>query len=324
MRTIPQDRPIHVAFLGCGDITKAHSKTLRSFKSEVRLFYASRDEEKSMRFNAKYNGGGSFGSYEGAIQSPDIDVVLVATPPSHHLELTLAALQAGKHVIVEKPPFLRSSDFDAVEQARQETGGNVFVAENYYYKPLAFRLREILRSDMIGDVLFLHVNATKLQKTGDWRDKTDLAGGGSLFEGGIHLINLLSNLGLTPKSAGGLKPSPKGDIERSMLVTVDYEEGGVATLLYSWEVPALFKGLRISQIFGREGSITFETNGLFAIVWGRHNRLYLPGFKDIKGFHGMFRDFFHSIRTGEDPQFDLRKARRDVELIEAAYNSVRG
>jgi len=314
--------PLHLAFLGCGFATQLHSKTLANFKREVRCYYASRHREKAVIFNNQYKGSGYFDSYDAAINHPAAEIVFVATPPVSHLELTLQALRAGKNVIVEKPPFLRSADFEVIRQAQKETGRRVFVAENYFYKPLAFELRELIQKDSIGEILFVHVNALKLQTTANWRDDTALSGGGALFEGGIHWINFAANLGLPVKTMRGWRPGQRDSIDRSMLVAIEYETGAVGTLSYSWETPVLLKGLHLSQIYGRQGVITFESNGLFILVNGIKKKLVFPGLGDLAGYKEMFRDFFRALRTGQEPQMNLGMAQKDLQLIEAIYQSV--
>lgn len=321
MNVIPADKPVRLAFLGCGFAARIHSKTLRSFGSEIEHHYASRDQARAREYNTRFHGSGFFGSYEEALNSPDIDVVFITTPPSTHLDLTVEALQKGKHVFVEKPPFLFSSDFDTVMN-NQEMGCRVFVAENYFYKPVVQHLKQALSDKLIGDVLFLHINASKLQKTGDWRDRKEFSGGGALFEGGIHWINLLSNLGLTPGKVFALRTDRKKSLEKSVMVAIQYEEGPVATLIYSWETPVLLKGLHLSQVMGREGIITFETNGIFMVIRGNKKRLIFPGLKDIAGYKAMFTDFLNSLRTGESPAFTLELAKRDLALIENAYETI--
>src|SRR5574341_2593587 len=280
---------LNIAFLGCGWVTRLHSRTLSKFKDQVRLFYASRSKEKAFAYNQKFKGQGYFYSYEAAFQSPEIEIVLIATPPALHLELTLQALQAGKHVIVEKPPFLCSSDFDKVAQAANKAGKQVLIAENYFYKPLAVELREIIKKNWIGEILFIQVNALKWQKSVGWRNDEILAGGGALFEGGIHWINFMANLGFEIEEIKGFRPGSPTVPERSYLVGIKYKEGQVGALAYSWEVPSLFKGLRISRIYGRECSITFESNGLFILVKGRVKRFIIPEPSDISGYKAMFK-----------------------------------
>ena len=102
---------------------------------------------------------------------------------------------------------------------------------------------------------------------------------------------------------------------------VEYAEGAVGTLSYSWEVPATAKGLRLSKIYGREGSITFETNGLWVICHGTKNRLYIPGLRDLSGYNAMWADFVRAWKSGDPPLMTLAQARRDLELVERAYAS---
>jgi UDP-N-acetylglucosamine 3-dehydrogenase len=95
----------------------------------------------------------------------------------------------------------------------------------------------------------------------------------------------------------------------------------VGTLYYSWEIGSPLKGLRLSSIYGSEGAITFETNGIFLAVRGRRKRVKLPGVRDLLGYRAMFEDFFGALREGREPRFDLAAARRDLELVERVYET---
>jgi predicted dehydrogenase len=106
-----------------------------------------------------------------------------------------------------------------------------------------------------------------------------------------------------------------------MLVVARYEQGAVGALFFSWNTPSLLKGVRLSRIYGTEGSITFESNGLFVLALGKRTRLLFPGVRDITGTRAMFRDFLAALREGRAPQFTLALARRDLELVEAAYRT---
>jgi predicted dehydrogenase len=312
---------IRLAFLGCGAVARAHAKRLGRHRGDVALAFASRDRGKADAFSRELGGVRAFGSYQEAIESPDVDAVFVVTPPHLHLPLTLAALAAGKHVVVEKPPFPRAADFDTVAAAAARAGRRVFIAENYYYKPSLTRLRQLIGDGAIGDVLFVQVNAIKRQVTSGWRDDGALALGGALYEGGIHWVDYMANLGLTVRGVRGLAPRAVGPVERSMLVTFDYAEGAVGTLAYSWEVPATAHGLRLSKVYGRRGTITFESNGLWMLLHGERTRLYLPGVRDLAGYRAMFADFVRAWKADAEPALTLSMARRDLELVEAAYAS---
>lgn len=316
------DRRLNLVFLGCGRITTAHSRTLARFRDRVRCFYASRDHERAMAYERRFRGAGSFRSYGAALADGSMDVVLVATPPASHLELTRAALENGKHVIVEKPAFLRAGDFDAVKAAARAAGRQVLVAENYAYKPLASALRGLIAAGAVGDVRFMRVASVRHQETGGWRNDRGQAGGGALFEGGVHWIDLLAHLGSPVRSVRAFRPGPAdGRLERSLLVVLEYEDGAVGTLHHSWEVPSRLGGLGLSRIDGTAGTIRFESNGLFVLAG---SRLRLPGLRDILGHRAMFADFLAALRGDGEALMTLERARRDVELVEAAYRSLEG
>lgn len=316
--------PVAFAFLGCGNITRRHSARLRAHR-EVQRFHASRDAARAELMNGELSGAGAFSSYEGAIADPRVTCAVVATPPSTHLELTLAALAAGKDVVVEKPAFLHSRDVDTVEGAATAAGRMVLVAENYHYKPLALMLRQIVESGDLGDVRFVHVNALKKQDSPGWRGDLSLAGGGALFEGGIHWVHLMANLGLRVARVRGHRPgAAPGEVERSMLAVFDYTCGAVGTLSHSWEIAAPLGGVRSSAIFGTEGAVHFESNGLMVRVRGRKSRLRTPGLRDFLGFGAMWRDFVGALAERRGAAMTLAHAKEDLEIVEKAYATAGG
>jgi len=317
----PAGDPMRLCFLGCGRVAEAHSGRLKRLRPGVTLSYASRSADKAKTLASRYGGAHAFESYRAAIDSPDIDVVAVVTPPSSHLEWTLAAVEAGKDVILEKPPVLRSDDFDQLEQSCSARGRFVYVAENYYYKPVLGAVRGALASGAIGEPLFIHLNAVKRQQTGGWRDDPAEAGGGALFEGGIHWVNFAGALGYTIASVKAARPGSREGLERSMALLIEYAEGPVGLLSYSWDVATLLGGVRVSRIYGREGSLVFESNGLFMATSGRKWRIRFPGLGDMLGYHAMFSDFLRAWRARTEPGMTLARARRDLEVIEEAYRS---
>jgi UDP-N-acetylglucosamine 3-dehydrogenase len=310
-----------IAMLGCGRIARQHSRMLRSIAPEVRCYGASRFPARAADFARETHASGWFASYDEALYASHIDAVLVATPPLHHLNLTLSALAAGKHVIVEKPAFLSPADCQAVARAAVAADRMVLVAENYAYKPLAAVLQDAIGSGELGDVRFVVLNALKHRKASDWRDDTELAGGGALFEGGVHWIDLLANLGLTVESVQGYWPGSQRGDERSMAVVAQYEQGGVGVLLHSWETPSLLRGLRLSKVTGTRGSITFESNGVFALIRGRRTRLVVPSVRDIGGYRAMLCDFLRVLVRGGEPLMTLGRAEHALTLIRQAYTT---
>jgi len=313
---------VRLAFLGTGFVTTLHSKTMKKVAPAVERWYASRDRARAEAANTRLGGQGAFGSYEDALADPNVTAVLIALPPAFHLEWTLKALDAHKHVILEKPPLLRSTDFDPVARAAARAKRQVLVAENYFYKPMAVRLRQMIAQKEFGELRMIHVNAVKKQKTGDWRDDPALSGHGALFEGGIHWIAFLAGLGLTVTRVRASRAGSSSGLDRSSVVTLEYAEGPVATLAYSWELGGWPNGVRWSACYGTEGALHFETNGILASQTGRRTRVFVPGLSDLLGYRAMLADFFEAIRHNHPPAYTIEAARRDLRLVEDAYASL--
>jgi predicted dehydrogenase len=298
-------QPVRLAFLGCGFITRVHSGHLRALGGEILPSYASRDSGRAAAYCREFSGAASYGDYLAAIADPAIDAVVVAVPPRFHLDLTLRALAAGKHVLVEKPAFLSLADYRAALAAR------------------------ILATDAIGEMVFAHfvTIARRLKREDDWRNDESMAGGDAFFEEGIHWLHVAGSLGPRIVEIHGYRPSVsrEGPDRRvkSMMVAFRYDNDAVGALYYSREIPSLFRGLRWSKLFGRQGIITFESNGVFIYIRGRgFPRLVFPGFRDIRGYQAMYRDFLRSIRDRRQPEMSLERAIEDQQLMDQVYAGI--
>ena len=319
---------VHIAFLGCGFIAGVHSRHLRSMRDVVDRSYASRDPLRAETCRRRYGGRDSYDGYAAALADPTVDAVVIAVPPRFHLQLTLEALSAGKHVLVEKPAFVRLEDYLEVQVAQSRANRVVLVGENDHYKPLAVTLRRLLSQEVIGELVFAHFAtlAMRLKPAEDWRNDEGMAGGDAFFEEGIHWLHLANSLGPVITEARGYRPAVSqigGDQRsKSMLVAFRYDTDAVGALYYSREVPSLFRGLRVSKLFGRSGIITFESNGAFVLVRGRGApRLLFPGLRDVRGYQAMYRDFLGAIGSGRAPEMNLETAIADQRVMDQIYSS---
>jgi predicted dehydrogenase len=315
--------PLRIAFLGCGFITRVHSRHLKALRDDIACSYASRDGAKAEAYCREFQGRGSYPDYVKAIEDPRVDAVVVAVPPRFHRDLALRALAAGKHVLVEKPAFPRMEDYQAAVEARDRARRVVLVGENDHYKPLAVTLRSLLAAGAIGEMVFAHFTtiAKRLKTADDWRNDEEMAGGDAFFEEGIHWLHIANSLGPAIATIQGYRPSPsrEGPDRRvkSMMVAFRYDNGAVGALYYSREIPSLLKGLRLSKLFGRNGIITFESNGLFVVARGGGlPKVLFPGFRDIRGYQAMYRDFAGAIREGRAPEMSLERAMDDQRLMD--------
>jgi predicted dehydrogenase len=318
--------PLRIAFLGCGFITRVHSRQLKALRTEILCSYASRDAARAEAYCREFRGCDSYADYVKAIDDPRVEAVVVAVPPRLHRDLALRALAAGKHVLVEKPAFPTLEDYMAVRAARDRAGRVVLVGENDHYKPLAVTLRQLLAQGVIGDMIFAHFTTIvkRLKTADDWRNDEKMAGGDAFFEEGIHWLHIANSLGPTITGIRGYRPSPSREGPdtrvKSMMVAFEYDNGAVGSLYYSREIPSLFKGLRLSKLFGRKGVITFESNGALILARGAGlPRLIVPGFRDMRGYQAMYRDFVWAIREGRQPEMSLELAIADQRLMDQIY-----
>jgi predicted dehydrogenase len=219
--------------------------------------------------------------------------------------------------------------YRAAVDARNRARRVVLIGENDHYKPLAVRLRTLLADGGIGELVFAHFAtiAKRLKTAEDWRNDEKLAGGDAFFEEGIHWLHLAGSLGPRIVSAHGYRPTPsrEGPDRRvkSRMVAFEYDTGAVGSLYYSREVPSLLRGLRLSKLYGRKGVISFESNGTILVVRGSGMpRLTFPGFRDIRGYRAMYRDFHHAITSGAVPEMSLERAMDDQHLMDQIYASL--
>ena len=186
----------------------------------------------------------------------------------------------------------------------------MLVGENDHYKPLAVTLRRMLADGVIGEMVFAHFMtiARRLKTADDWRNDEAMAGGDAFFEEGIHWLHLAGSLGpaIVPESIHGFRPAacPRrrrrrpARQEHDGRVPLRQRRGRVAVLLARDSVAA-GRGSGCRSSSGAKGVITFESNGLFVASRGKgFPRLVHPGFRDMRGYQAMYRDFLAAIRGG--------------------------
>ncbi len=313
-----------ICFFGCGHIAKRHSKLIRKMYPEIRLGFASLHEKKAKEYATLFNGI-AFKSYEEAAQS-DCNIAFITTPHAYHKDLAILAAKNKKHVIVEKPATRTLKEFDAIVNAINKHNVRFTVAENYYFKPFLKIIHTHIVNGSIGKPLYIRLTKHNHDTITGWRTDATLMGGGALLEGGCHWVNQLVSLsGATPVAVQAVKAdidyTTNVPFEDTIHVTVKFDNGTFGTLFHSWYVPNTFKGIAVSKFYGTEGTITFESNGLFTIVKG--NRFSVNfSFKDFLGFGAMHRSFIENYRTQKPWEPNYLRIRKELALIEAAYRSL--
>jgi len=315
-----------ICMLGCGKITRLHSTVARTLRRRFRLAYASRSLERAMAYNRQYRGAGAFGSYEDACSSPEVDAVFVCTPHACHVDHVTLAAEAGKPTLVEKPVTRTLDEWQQIRDVTTRHRTPCMVAENYFFKPLLRTIRFHLERGDIGHPLFVEINKTGISRNTGWRTDPDLMGGGALLEGGVHWVNLLLEIAGPPREVLAARPDvdyPRAaPFEDNLEVLVRFASGAVGKLLHSWRTHNRIFGLSTSKIYGTEGNITFESNGIWALVLGRRTRIRIPGLLDIMGYRSMLKAFADVVTGAAPVSMSLEVARRDLALIDGAYRSL--
>ena len=121
----------HIGLVGCGRIGRLHARNLTK---RAHLYYCSRSRPSAERFQQEFGGTGVVGAFEDLLALPQLDAVVLASPPQFHAQQVIAALQAGKAVLAEKPLCLSPEEVAAIEQVLPGRP-LLMVAENYNYKP---------------------------------------------------------------------------------------------------------------------------------------------------------------------------------------------
>lgn len=130
----------------------------------------------------------TFTSFDDFIQNADVDVVVVASQSVDHAPHTIAALNAGKHVIVEKPMAMDVAQADEMIEASEKTGKKLFVHQNYRYHPDVQHVKEVIESGLIGDVFEIRIRALSFKRRNDWQTLQKY-GGGNLNNTCPHFID---------------------------------------------------------------------------------------------------------------------------------------
>jgi predicted dehydrogenase len=176
--------------LGPGRIAPRIVRAVRASSRSTLTAVASRDAGRAATFAATHGIPHSFGSYEGLLASPDVDVVYIALPNHLHASWSVRALEAGKHVLCEKPLATTVADAERMAEACERAGVVLMEAFMYRHHPSWVALRDLVTNGRIGRLMavqtwfsFYNDDPTNIRNIPE-------AGGGALFDIGCYAVNL--------------------------------------------------------------------------------------------------------------------------------------
>jgi phthalate 4,5-cis-dihydrodiol dehydrogenase len=183
---------VGVGIIGAGRICGAHALSANAVPETRLAAIADVDADRAAQAAAAW-GGAAYGDYRELLADSDVDLAVIALPHHLHLEVTLAALAAGKHVLLEKPMALNTAECDAMIAAEQAAGKRLMVAHSQHYFAVNREARRLLTAGLIGRVVLATDTWYKPfweGKRPDWFLQSQ-TGGGMWPMNGSHMIDRL-------------------------------------------------------------------------------------------------------------------------------------
>jgi predicted dehydrogenase len=181
---------MNVAIIGCGLIGQKRAQTLGNAKLVVCIDIKL---EKAEALARQFPNCEALSDWHEIMHRTDIDVVIIATLHSTLAEIGLAAVAAGKHVLLEKPAGRRASELDPIITSAKITNALVRVGFNHRYHRAFVKARELVDADELGELMFVRARYGHGGRVGydrEWRAQPAISGGGELIDQGVHLIDL--------------------------------------------------------------------------------------------------------------------------------------
>lgn len=240
--------------LATGGIAHAFARDLLAEGFTVAAV-GSRRLESALSFAAEHGIPTAHGSYEELVADPQVDIVYVATPHSHHADTALLAIEAGKHVLVEKAFTLTQRQSQRIAGAAEAAGVVAMEAMWTRFLPHMARIREIVASGAIGEVRTVIADHTQsLPQNPEHRLQNPALGGGALLDLGVYPVSFAVDvLGLPDGIRAHAALTPTG-VDRQTAMILDYADGRQALLHCALDTA----GPNRAAVIGTRGTIEID------------------------------------------------------------------
>ena len=319
---------IKVGLLGGGGIVDAHIRGYRTYADAIEVTAIADVVDETARRRAAELGAAAYTDFRQMIIETDLDAVDICLPHHLHAEAILAAAQAGKHILCEKPLCLTVQQADEVQRAVSAAGVTLMCAHNQLFLPAVSTAKQLLDQGILGTVYEVRTtdsfyNDFNPQNMG-WRATATTSGGGELMDTGYHPTYLMLHLaGGSPVEATALLSRHRlrfMDSEDSAQVLVRFDNGVVGHLVTSWAYDPPPGSERFSVV-GERGSLHSDGRALTVTLRGSSSRTY--DFEDVDTYVSEIGHFADCLRSGARPLHTEREGIDVLCLILAAYEGAR-
>ncbi len=329
-------KKLNFGIIGCGRIAHKHAEAIKKNEKANLLCVCDILEERAAEYKDKYGAEAHFTDYRKMLEYSGLDVVNICTPSGMHAEMGIAAAQAGKHVIVEKPMALSLKDADDLIGACDESGVKLAVCFQNRFNPPVQKLRRALEEGRFGKLT--HASAiVRWFRPQDYYDQAPWRGtramdGGCLMNQSIHNIDLLqwmmgpveSIFGYTATNLRKIecedvgvavlkfKNGALGVIEAS---TTIYPENLEETLnIFGEKGTVVLGGIAVNKIETWKFADSTDENG--AIDQHQQDVPNVYGF----GHEALVEDFINAVINNSEPYITGREGRNALEIVLSIYN----
>ena len=253
--------------IGCGDVTEVKSgPAFQKIEGSELVAVMRRNAEKAQDYARRHDVPKWYDDADKLIHDPNVDAVYIATPPSSHDEYVIKVAEAGKPVYVEKPMALTYKQCEQMIQACEQAGVPLFVA--YYRRrlPTFLKVKELVRSGMIGDIRFVSMalyappeDNEKDRENLHWHVFPEISGGGRFVDMGCHQLDILDDIFGPIASAQGQAANQANLYPAEDIVCANFrfESGVMGSGVWCFTVSEECH-VDQTEIWGTQGKITFS------------------------------------------------------------------
>lgn len=320
-----------MAVVGPGFIGRVHALAIQSTGSTRLVAVAGRDPEKLDRFADRFAVERTYIRLADLAADPEVDAVVLATPNHTHLPMAVELLDAGKHVLVEKPLARTAAEAARLAEAARTSQGRLMVGHMWRFDREARRVREAVRDGLLGRIVKTKGYGTH---TGwgpsGWFTDPERAGGGALIDMGVHAIDTVRYLlgDPDPVAVYARLGTHYGDyaVDDVGILVISWSSGAESLIESGWWHPHS-DGLEAStQLFGTRGYARLFPTEIGRVIDGKLERERLQFAEreehcDPHMYVGQIEEFASAIREERDPVPGPDHGLVVMRICDAAYRS---